>query len=62
MVLEWHDPNRPGDVEAVRRALAWANISEVRVWERVPVDERHNAKIDYPELMRRMRGFTSPPG
>lgn len=54
LVLQWHDPARPGDAEAVRRALAWANFSEVRVWGRLPVDARHNAKIDYPELARRL--------
>lgn len=55
LVLEWYDPKQPGDLEAIRRSLAWAHIDEVRVWDRVPVDSRHNAKIDYPALRRRLR-------
>jgi olefin beta-lactone synthetase len=54
LVLEWYDATRPGDVEAIRRAVAWAHVDEIRVWPRVPVDNRHNAKIDYPELRRRL--------
>ena len=34
----------------LREALAWAGLDEVRVCPRLPVDRRHNAKIDYPAL------------
>jgi acyl-CoA synthetase (AMP-forming)/AMP-acid ligase II len=54
LVIEWFDPKQPGDVEALRLRLSWALIDEVRVWDRVPVDNRHNAKIDYPALHRRL--------
>ncbi len=37
---------------AVVRALRWANLDEVRVLPRLPMDKRHNAKIDYPALRR----------
>lgn len=33
-------------------AIAWANISEVRLVKRMPVDSRHNAKINYPKLRK----------
>ena len=40
--------------EAARRLLitqlAWAELQDVIVVERLPVDKRHNAKIDYPAL------------
>ena len=36
--------------------LAWARIDEVRVWPPVPVDNRHNAKIDYPAPFRAPAG------
>jgi acyl-CoA synthetase (AMP-forming)/AMP-acid ligase II len=39
----------------LQAALAWAQIAEVRVVAALPVDARHNAKIDYPAL-RRMLG------
>lgn len=55
LVLEWQDPRRPGDAEALRCKLGWAQIDEVRVWDRLPVDAKHNAKIDYPALFARLR-------
>jgi acyl-CoA synthetase (AMP-forming)/AMP-acid ligase II len=32
--------------------LAWAALDEIRILARLPVDKRHNAKIDYPALRR----------
>jgi olefin beta-lactone synthetase len=40
------------DLDALRAALAWANLDEVRLCPHIPVDKRHNAKIDYPSLYR----------
>lgn len=40
-------------------AVAWAQVDEVRFMEALPVDKRHNAKIDYPELRRRLSGNTT---
>ncbi len=36
----------------LREALSWAAVQEVRVLRRIPVDARHNAKVNYPQLMR----------
>lgn len=36
----------------LRDALAWAHIDELRFLKRIPVDRRHNAKVDYPALQR----------
>ncbi len=33
-------------------AMAWAQIDDVRFVDALPVDKRHNAKIDYPALRR----------
>jgi hypothetical protein len=33
-------------------AAAWAHIAAVKFLPRMPVDRRHNAKIDYPALRR----------
>ncbi len=33
-------------------ALSWARIDEVRVVGHIPLDKRHNAKVDYPALLR----------
>jgi acyl-CoA synthetase (AMP-forming)/AMP-acid ligase II len=40
------------DLPALRKSLEWAKISEIKIINRIPVDRRHNAKIDYPALAR----------
>ncbi|HZP84774.1 MAG TPA: hypothetical protein VFB21_24275 [Chthonomonadaceae bacterium] len=40
----------------LKETLAWACLSEIRVFPRIPVDRRHNAKIDYPALRRLLSG------
>jgi olefin beta-lactone synthetase len=40
------------DLNALRTDLGWAHLDEVRVCRHIPVDKRHNAKIDYPSLYR----------
>ena len=36
----------------LRSQLAWARLHDVIVVERLPMDKRHNAKIDYPALQK----------
>jgi olefin beta-lactone synthetase len=38
--------------QALRNELAWARVEEVRILHRMPVDKRHNAKVDYGALRR----------
>lgn len=45
----------------LREALTWAQFDEIRPLPQVPVDRRHNAKIDYPAL-RRMLGLKAEQG
>jgi olefin beta-lactone synthetase len=44
------------DVAAVRAELAarlaWARLADVVVVSRIPVDRRHNAKVEYPTLLK----------
>jgi acyl-CoA synthetase (AMP-forming)/AMP-acid ligase II len=42
-------------LEAIRKSLSWARLDQVVRLERVPVDKRHNAKIDYVALARELR-------
>ena len=37
------------------KALAWAALDEVRVVGRIPVDKRHNAKVDYTRVYELLR-------
>jgi acyl-coenzyme A synthetase/AMP-(fatty) acid ligase len=49
-------PGAPTDVEKhVRSALEWAKLDQVRLMRRIPMDKRHNAKVDYPALREAMK-------
>lgn len=37
---------------ALRQSVAWADLDLIRIYDHLPVDKRHNAKIDYPALNR----------
>lgn len=41
--------------DAILSSLSWAQLDQVVVLDRVPVDKRHNAKVDYTELARKLR-------
>jgi olefin beta-lactone synthetase len=36
----------------LKEILGWARLDEIRAYPKIPVDKRHNAKIDYPALFR----------
>ena len=40
------------DVDPLLAQLSWAHIDAFEILDRIPVDGRHNAKIDYPALLR----------
>lgn len=40
------------DREIEASALAWASLDELRRLDAIPLDARHNAKVDYPALAR----------
>ncbi|MCP4043107.1 MAG: AMP-binding protein [Gammaproteobacteria bacterium] len=42
------------DIHQVRKKLAWASLNEVKTLDNIPVDKRHNAKIDYPALLKKL--------
>ena len=45
------EPDRSAEALAdLQRALGWANLADVRIVDKIPVDKRHNAKVDYPAL------------
>jgi acyl-CoA synthetase (AMP-forming)/AMP-acid ligase II len=50
LAVEFQDRSGTGDVAEIKSALAWTDLDEIRVCQRIPVDKRHNAKIDYPSL------------
>ena len=38
-------------VTKLSEILGWAELDEIRIIRSIPMDKRHNAKIDYPALM-----------
>jgi hypothetical protein len=39
-------------MQTLRKDLLWSSVDKIRILGRLPVDKRHNAKIDYPTLQR----------
>lgn len=52
LVVELHDQQADAQRESLRQSVTWAHIADIRVLRHIPVDKRHNAKIDYPALER----------
>jgi acyl-CoA synthetase (AMP-forming)/AMP-acid ligase II len=52
LVVEPIQHSAPPNLTHLKDALAWAHIDEVRLFKHLPVDKRHNAKLDYPALQR----------
>lgn len=43
------------NLAGLKSSLSWAAVDEIRVLRRIPVDARHNAKVNYPQLLRLIR-------
>jgi len=57
LVLESNRPTEADQLNALRQVLLPLGVDAVRVVKRIPVDPRHNAKIDYPRLHRMLGSF-----
>lgn len=57
LLLERYDglDHEPAWLTDVMQSLSWAGLDAIRLLSRIPVDRRHNAKIDYPALQRLLR-------
>lgn len=55
LVLETKEPLSARELSALKDHLTWAGVDEIRLLPRIPVDARHNAKVNYPELMKMLR-------
>lgn len=52
LALEFFDGVTDRAPSSLRTTLNWTHLDDIRVCHRIPVDKRHNAKIDYPSLYR----------
>ena len=55
LLVEAWDRLPEGESARLKAALAWAALDEVRWVRRIPMDRRHNAKIDYTALSKMLR-------
>lgn len=51
LLVELTQPFADGELDALQQSLAWAHLDAIRAIPHIPVDRRHNAKVDYPSLM-----------
>jgi acyl-CoA synthetase (AMP-forming)/AMP-acid ligase II len=54
LVLEWKRGADGSGLEELANALPWAGITRVVSLSHIPLDKRHNAKIDYPALRAKL--------
>jgi acyl-CoA synthetase (AMP-forming)/AMP-acid ligase II len=52
LILEGRSVWRGESGRAALEALAWARIDEIVTWRKLPMDRRHNSKVDYPSVRR----------
>jgi olefin beta-lactone synthetase len=52
LAIELDHRSSPDVATAVDRALQWAQIDSVKILPKIPLDKRHNSKVNYPELRK----------
>ncbi|WP_189008977.1 AMP-binding protein [Deinococcus roseus] len=45
--VQWKDPE---DLSGLKKMLEWASLDDIRSIAKIPLDRRHNAKVDYTRL------------
>lgn len=63
VLLLGKDRSQPTPTSAtIQQALAWAFIDAVVVWPSIPMDRRHNSKVDYPAVLARLEHLDKKAG
>ena len=55
LLVETAVPLINAEAARLRMSLAWAQVDEVRPMRRIPLDRRHQAKVDYVRLNKLLR-------
>lgn len=58
LAIELEHTGGSNDMAALKTKLSWAVIDCIVVLKQIPVDPRHNAKIDYPALNALLKKFS----
>jgi acyl-CoA synthetase (AMP-forming)/AMP-acid ligase II len=64
LVVEPASDSTPAELDLLKSKLAWAHIDRLLVLPHIPVDRRHNGKVDYPGLdriLKRLERMTPQP-
>jgi acyl-CoA synthetase (AMP-forming)/AMP-acid ligase II len=59
LIVQLRERGSDADLARLKQRLAWARIDEVRIHKSIPVDKRHNAKIDYTALSKILSAATT---
>ncbi len=52
LLVEPASPHDNDTLDSLKQSLAWAHLDAIRVVQHIPMDRRHNAKVDYPSLRK----------
>ncbi len=52
LLIERNDVRETIELPKIQASLHWAKLDEIRVIGKIPVDKRHNAKVDYVALQK----------
>jgi len=55
LLIEWEPHGEAKYLEELKRSLQWATIQDFRSCRQIPMDKRHNAKVDYQALYRLLK-------
>ena len=55
LLIESGKPLSRGEISQLQAGLTWSNLEGIRQLSSIPVDRRHNAKIDYAALSKILR-------
>ena len=50
LAVTLHDTSAQPDFASILKSLSFANVDSIRIIKRLPLDQRHNSKVDYPKL------------
>jgi len=55
LLLLQMEESEHAEISALQSLFEWAELDEVQIIKHIPVDSRHNAKVNYPELLDLLR-------
>ena len=54
LLIELNQKKKYLDLQRLQQSLNYAKITRIEIWSQIPVDRRHNGKIDYSRLYQKI--------